>query len=71
VGEAAAAVLEPAGVVLPAGTLAGAVGVDTAPPEVEEREKVNETDRVVEAVGGIEILTGIIFSKRIANAEAR
>lgn len=67
----AAAVLEPAGVVLPAGALAGAVGVDAAPPEVEEREKVNETDRVVKAVGGIEMLAGIIFSKRIASAETR
>lgn len=67
----AAAVLEPGGVVLPAGALAGAVGVDAAPPEVEEREKVNETDRVVKAVGGIEMLAGIIFSKRIASAETR
>ena len=56
---------------LPAGALAGAVGVDAAPPEVEGREKVNGTDRVVEAVGGIEILAGIIFLKHIVDIGAR
>lgn len=56
---------------LPAGVLPGAVGVDAAPPEVEEREKVNKTDRVVEAVGGIEILAGMIFLKHIVDARAK
>ena len=71
VAEGEAAVLDPAGVLLPAGALAGAVGVDAAPPEVEGREKVNGTDRVVEAVGGIEILTGIIFLNSIMKGEGR
>jgi hypothetical protein len=51
--------------------LPGAVGVDAAPPEVEEREKVNKTDRVVEAVGGIEILAGMIFLKHIVDVGAK
>ena len=67
-GEAA---LDPAGVLLPAGALDDAIGVDAAPPEVDGREKVNGTDRVVEAVGGIEILAGIIFLTLVMNAEAR